>query len=386
MLESPHMATVVFVHGTGVRKASYLDTFTLIHDAFSRHAIDHDLEPCLWGDSLGSRTPVKSVPGGVAQKPPDTDVARWDLLYRDPWLELRLLKNRPKLAGPVPPTAPKLGEALWMRIAAYEASPELARHLDALYLTRCWAKAITMARGDEAFKDGVTAARTEIGEAAQAAARCVVACLCLLAQMDGRPLPAAEPRSAVVRRLIEDWEGDVAGIGAYLAGFFSAATTPLVAWKRGDLSASAAGSAGDILLYQARGERIREHVRGVVESVRGDVYLLAHSLGGIACVDLLTKTPPRNVKGLITVGSQASFLYEIGGLSSVEPPDTIERPFPRWLNLWDRYDFLSYLAAPVFSGLDVTDTQVESGQPFPESHSAYWTNEETWHAIRSFLP
>jgi hypothetical protein len=57
--------------------------------------------------------------------------------------------------------------------------------------------------------------------------------------------------------------------------------------------------------------------------------------------------------------------------------------FPPWLNLYDPYDFLSYVAAPVFRR-GVRDVRIESGQPFPYSHSAYWTNAQTWNAVRAF--
>ena len=45
---------------------------------------------------------------------------------------------------------------------------------------------------------------------------------------------------------------------------------------------------------------------------------------------------------------------------------------------------LSYAGEGVFAG-KVKDVSVESRQPFPESHSAYWTNDAVWQAIKSFL-
>ena len=114
------------------------------------------------------------------------------------------------------------------------------------------------------------------------------------------------------------------------------------------------------------------------------MYVLAHSLGGIACVDLLgSKSLPR-IKGLVPVGSPAPYLHEIGALWGLAP-GTTELPshFPPWLNLYDPYDFLSYVAAPVFRR-GVRDVRLKSGQPFPYSHSAYWTNAQTWNAVRAF--
>ncbi len=58
-------------------------------------------------------------------------------------------------------------------------------------------------------------------------------------------------------------------------------------------------------------------------------------------------------------------------------PDTLPKS---WLTVYDRSDFLSYKAEPAFPGR-VTDVQVDNGQPFPESHSAYWHNDEqVWKA------
>jgi hypothetical protein len=108
-------------------------------------------------------------------------------------------------------------------------------------------------------------------------------------------------------------------------------------------------------------------------------------LGGIACVDLLVTEYLPCVKGLITVGSQAPLLYEIGALSSLERSEALPEHFPEWLNVWDRCDFLSYLASPVFHSPKVRDHQVDSGQPFPHPHSAYWGNPDTWQAIKQFL-
>jgi hypothetical protein len=57
--------------------------------------------------------------------------------------------------------------------------------------------------------------------------------------------------------------------------------------------------------------------------------------------------------------------------------------FPQWLNIYDPRDFLSYVAAKVFpsSSRAIVDVEVDNRQPFARSHSAYWTNPETWDAI-----
>lgn len=87
----------------------------------------------------------------------------------------------------------------------------------------------------------------------------------------------------------------------------------------------------------------------------------------------------------MTVGSQAPFLYESGSLPTLEHPAPLPPHVPDWLNLYDRRDLLSYLGEGLFPGR-VTDTPVDSRQPFPAAHSAYWTNPAVFRHIVERLP
>ncbi|MEQ8974619.1 MAG: hypothetical protein RIE73_30065 [Coleofasciculus sp. C1-SOL-03] len=115
------------------------------------------------------------------------------------------------------------------------------------------------------------------------------------------------------------------------------------------------------------------------------MVLLAHSLGGIACVDLLVQQPLPQVELLITVGSQAPFFYEINALYSLEYGEPLPDYFPSWVNIYDLRDFLSYIGANVFPN-KVQDVLVDNKQPFARSHGAYWTNKAVWKAIIPQLP
>jgi hypothetical protein len=167
--------------------------------------------------------------------------------------------------------------------------------------------------------------------------------------------------------------------------------------KRGRVSSAITPFAADIVMYQARPQAIREFIRQTVERAsavakmrgeNGEAILIGHSLGGVAAVDTLIERPLPAVSHLVTVGSQAPLLYELNALSSLPFDSTVAKPphplpghFPgSWLNIYDARDFLSYVAAPVF-GERVTDVPVDNRQPFPEAHSAYWTNDEVWDAI-----
>jgi hypothetical protein len=60
--------------------------------------------------------------------------------------------------------------------------------------------------------------------------------------------------------------------------------------------------------------------------------------------------------------------------------------FTPWLNIFDRNDFLSFRAGPTFRGVpDVTDFEVSSGVPFPESHGAYFRMKKVYQRISAFL-
>ncbi|MEJ8641775.1 hypothetical protein WKI68_10425 [Streptomyces sp. MS1.HAVA.3] len=164
-------------------------------------------------------------------------------------------------------------------------------------------------------------------------------------------------------------------------------TQPLLNARRGSLTVGATPALGDILRYQARGHELREFLHARIAAEPGPTVLIGHSLGGIALVDLLALAAARGepVPGtrlLVTVGSQAPFLYELGALTALEPGAKLPYGFPRWLNVYDRQDVLAYLAGPVFPGDPrVTDHEVRSRQPFPACHSAYWKQDSLYERI-----
>src|SRR5262245_38162836 len=124
------MGTVLFVHGTGVRRGSYVATLAAIQRAFDEYGIDHVINTCLWGDARAAAAVRKSIPDVTLADPAprvlarDQEYARWDLLARDPLFEMRLLKNKPS-TGPRSPATVANARALWNRIEAYESSAAL---------------------------------------------------------------------------------------------------------------------------------------------------------------------------------------------------------------------------------------------------------------------
>ena len=129
-------------------------------------------------------------------------------------------------------------------------------------------------------------------------------------------------------------------------------------------------------------------VTAAVDRCDEPVVLVAHSLGGIACVEMLIEQELPEVKLFVTAGSQSPYFYEIGALRTLpfKANVTCKLPahFPKWVNFYDRRDFLSFVGRGVF-GAKVTDKEVNNGQPFPQSHSAYWSNDAVWKTIKECL-
>ena len=104
-------------------------------------------------------------------------------------------------------------------------------------------------------------------------------------------------------------------------------------------------------------------------------------------------TQPQPAVGLlVTVGSQAPFLYECNALRSLRRGDPLPKTFVRrWVNVYDPRDFLSYMGQDVFPSVSggpppVADRMVDSGLTFPDSHSGYWENPQTWAAVAPEIP
>lgn len=383
--------SVLFVHGTGVRGEGYARTFRLIGSQLARAAGRIPLNGCFWGESEGAmlRAGGSSVPGYAATggdggpSEAERELALWSVLYTDPWYELRLLADMPR-AEEVDPGATPPGARLRELVGSFTPSAELLALAADLPLARALAEVAAseeLAAATRSARDG------DLGHV-RAFTRAVVALAAVSATEDGVPDVDGRTRDAITERLVGELGGHGRGIGEWLGrqlkGLAARAATRQLTSRRGGLTDASAFAAGDILRYQARGDGVRRAIRRAVEDSGSAVTLLAHSLGGIACVDLLVGQEIPAVRGLITVGSQAPFLYEIGALTSLTHPAPLPSHFPRWLNIYDRRDVLSHVGGGLFPGR-ATDVEVDNGQPFPAAHGAYWSNPETWSAIGEFL-
>jgi hypothetical protein len=101
-------ATLLFVHGTGVRGAKYAATLKQIEHGARRWSLPVAVTGCFWGDAEGAklRAAGSSVPsypdtGGTGATEAEQVLALWAVLYTDPWYELRLLRHLPTTAQPL---------------------------------------------------------------------------------------------------------------------------------------------------------------------------------------------------------------------------------------------------------------------------------------------
>jgi hypothetical protein len=382
-------SSYVFVHGTGVRGKRYKSTFDLL----KKH-LGGDLTGCYWGASQGARLgaygvsiPHYDVTGGTEPSEEEEELALWAVLYTDPWYELRGLRDRADnwndLPGVISPA-----DALREQIATFEPSTELLARLANCDLREDFEEGLVALRASDEFHQAAKTAVADPLEHRQAIGRALLA-YALAATEDTGATIVGKHRAALTEQITHELGGYGRGIGDWASrsvkGFAARAVTNRITRKRGAITDSSAQKGGDVLLYQARGEGIRAAInQAVADTGSDDVTLIAHSLGGIACVDMLVLDLVPQVKRLVTVGSQAPFLYEIGALVSLEFPNPLPDHFPRWLNIYDSRDLLSYVGEGLFPGR-VTDVAVDNGQPFPQSHSAYWGNEDLWIAIERFV-
>jgi hypothetical protein len=152
----------------------------------------------------------------------------------------------------------------------------------------------------------------------------------------------------------------------------------------------------DILRYLSDGDPIRRLVAGTLREAAargGPVVALGNSLGGIILVELLVAPDAPRPDLLVTVGSQSPLLATIGALGDLGSDgmagDALAgpTPFQPWLNVYDRRDFLAFVAQPVWPNEPgIRDLAVDNGEGFPDSHGAtYLSRPELYRAIRDHL-
>lgn len=400
------MTTLLFVHGTGVRGTAYDASFAVIRSQVAHHLGDGvDVQPCPWGDHVGATIAdnALSVPGyelgrssaGAGPSAREQEL-RWQLLYQDPLYELRayaaLAADADELRVARAPHAQPPGRRALAQLASLQpADPALARSGHAA--AELVPAAVALLRQGGVFEDALEADSLAAPERSRAlVARAFVAAWAQAAETRGLPVLDGALRDLLYEEAVAVLGGPTKGLkdellGA-LGGLAARLATPVLRRRRTGVTDASFAATHDILRYQT--PHGGAAIRGLIEqriracAPQGPVWLLAHSLGGIASVELLATQPGLPVAGLITCGSQAPYLYEADALSLLRRGQPLPDGFPRWLNVYDLNDLLSYVGGGLFPGR-VTDAEVQSRQPFPHSHSAYWANDQLWQHVRSFM-
>ncbi|MBD2295707.1 hypothetical protein H6G06_20065 [Anabaena sphaerica FACHB-251] len=392
------MTTVIFIHGTGVREAEYNKTLKLIEQKLLSQRPDLTVLPCLWGDSLGIKfnaqgasIPLYDATLALGDEEEDPEIILWQQLYRDPLYELRVLSLK-SVEGSNNPFGEQPSDRIQLILINYQPTPELNALLTKAGITEEFTPALAKVTQSEPYNLALSTAADSVYEWCLVISRAIIAQAIFDSQeKEQYPLilTDADLRDKLVESLTLTLTEPELGLGNWTLQKISQLLQPIgtnwVKRRRGAITNSVSPMPGDILLYQARGEKIRAFIRETIANAEPPVVLICHSLGGIAAVDLLIQEQLPAVELLVTVGSQAPFLYEINALSSLEFGQPLPAYFPQWLNIYDLRDFLSYIGANIFPN-QVQDVQVDSKQPFPQAHGAYWTNTATWKAIIPRLP
>ncbi len=93
------MTTVLFVHGTGVRRPKYEKDFQRVKSELQNRLSNLKVEHCLWGDAVGAKLhhqglsiPFYDTSGGHDQATiEEIEIELWRHLYADSLYELRVL-------------------------------------------------------------------------------------------------------------------------------------------------------------------------------------------------------------------------------------------------------------------------------------------------------
>jgi len=180
------MITLVFVHGTGVRKQGYDDTLAVIREQVA-HRPDVRVAECRWGEAHGCQLHAggASVPTYDATRAlgdqltfQEAEEALWGLLLRDPLGELRLLAVRDAGQKKLP-LGGSPGDRLAAQVASFARSGDLeGPRRDALAdagLLDVFEEACRVVLTSDAYKDTISSTVEPFAEERSVIARAVVA-------------------------------------------------------------------------------------------------------------------------------------------------------------------------------------------------------------------
>ena len=398
------MHSIVFVHGTGVRALDCQRTAAHLAAELAKHG-PFDVITCPWGDQHGARLRLDgaSIPHYIGPRDvrsvgvsEDRHVVLWERLYQDPLFELEVFAHQGGPGIAFEPGQRLASSVVDRAVRGLVCSASLQDLLERGDIEDLFGEARTAVIESDPYELALAAATSENTMALRGAiARAIIAEATLQSLAQGA-MPAvaidAGLRDDTVTQCVHEIGGDTRAlvfdlVGRPLGRLAASAATRYAVSRRGALADTSTPIAGDILLYQVRGDGIRGCISRTIRNAPGNVVVIAHSLGGVATVDVLSSEPDTaaRVTHLVTVGSQAPHFHEIGALWSLQEGEALPQHFRcRWLNIYDRRDFLSFIGARVFHDR-VVDEMLDNRQPFPMAHSAYFHNPQFWQLVIPWL-
>lgn len=381
------MGTLFFVHGTGVRGNEFDETFAAVVSGARRHGME-DLTPvgCNWG---AERQDYPELIEAILPPPSSRltveDGLYWEILVAEPLLELALLPAA-AAEGPSsdsPESVDNRGVIESLNDLPLRMPPGFVEESELRNASRL----VTDSSEFRVAADDRRISPAMLGDAsARAVTAAVVAARRQNRAWSSTAADASDPPVRLAERISVAVRPDSApprGVPAYVLEVL----TRIARKYRYPITKASIEFVGDILFYARRGEQIRALIRDALNDLDPPVLAIGHSLGGIILLDVLTEPNAPRVDLLVTAGSQSPALYAVDALGTIRPSSPPPR-LPRWLNAYDRSDLIAFLAGDIFQG--VQDNEVNSKEPFPEAHGAYWRNPQFWRPVneawQSFIP
>jgi len=179
------------------------------------------------------------------------------------------------------------------------------------------------------------------------------------------------------------------------------ASTKFLAWERRPLNGILGRFFGDVFVYlDTRGDRanpgqilqvILNAIRQAAARKPGEpLIVIAHSLGGVICFDLLSfYCPDVAVDLFVTVGSQVSQFEEIKRFKTSDPAiPSAQRPraaapgnIRHWVNVFDEVDIFAYACDKVFDR--VIDFRYDTRTYTIKAHGAYLEQDRFYSRLRA---
>src|ERR1035438_2920741 len=217
------MASVIFVHGTGVREASYNTTFAVIRGELQAEKPLLDILDCRWYEHCGvtlhfdgASIPTYATARAVGAVPgSEEDMAVWSLLYEDPLYELRMFAVRGGGAKELPPGKAPPWTGLQNAVNRLIVSAEMQQSLARSGLAPYWPQAFTLVRSSGVTADAIKTVGSAASEHRTAIARAIIATTIQLALDHDVPPPSGEVRDALVAHVVTSLGGEERFVGKW---------------------------------------------------------------------------------------------------------------------------------------------------------------------------